>query len=199
MKKEKINKVKELFTKLEAMFTTEETKAQKFAEVTTTDGTVLFYDGEELAEGMEIFIVIEDERVLASEGTFMLEDGREIVVNAEGVVETINTVEPTEETQSEETEEEEEVTFTEEEVNKKLEDLRNELTNKFEKELKESKEASDKKLNEIKSEFEKVEAEFNSLLDSTTEEQPKKKKVELGMLNHRQKAFHNSLNKRRKK
>lgn len=177
-----------LLDKVKTMFLSEKKKETKFEEVTTEDGTVLFYDGE-LAEGTEIFVVVEDEQVLASEGTFILENGTELTVDAEGKVVSIVEAESSEE---EETEEEE--MFSQDQVNEMLEALRSELSDKFEAEkaeaLKENSEAFETALKD-------AEKEVNTMFENMTKEQPKKKKVELGILNHKQRAIFKGLPKKK--
>lgn len=58
---------------------------QKFAEVTTVDGNVLSYEGE-LEVGTAVFIDTEEGQVVAPEGSYVLEDGRTVVVDANGLV-----------------------------------------------------------------------------------------------------------------
>ena len=61
-------------------------KEEKFAEATTTDGTVLTYEGN-LAVGTAVFITdAEGNQVAAPEGTHELEDGMSIVLDANGIV-----------------------------------------------------------------------------------------------------------------
>jgi len=83
-KNQKTNKMKKsnLFKKVFGV--------QKFAEVTTTDGTVLTYDGE-LEVGTAMFIKTDEEQLVASEGSYELEDGTTIVVDANGLVAEIVT------------------------------------------------------------------------------------------------------------
>lgn len=61
-------------------------KTQKFAEVVTVDGVMLSYEGE-LEAGTPVFVISEDgEQMAAPEGNHMLEDGRTVVVDANGVI-----------------------------------------------------------------------------------------------------------------
>lgn len=192
MKKEQLNKLEELVSKAkEKLFGTE----IKFEEVETEDGTVLFYEGE-LAEGTEIFVVVEDERVLASEGTFVLNDGREVVVNAEGKVVSVSEVTPTEE--GEEMDNEEEETFSQDQVNKMLEDLRNELTSKFEAEKKALIEEAKKSKDGFETALNEVETAFNEFKETLTEEKPKEVKTGFNLLDPKAKAIYNLVKKKRK-
>lgn len=56
-------------------------------ETVKTDKAVLEYDGE-LAENTKVYVVVEDERVAAGDGDYVLEDGRTLVV-ADGVIKEI--------------------------------------------------------------------------------------------------------------
>lgn len=59
---------------------------QKFAEVVTADGVILSYEGD-LAVGTALMVVAEDgSEVAAPEGSHALEDGRTVVVDADGLV-----------------------------------------------------------------------------------------------------------------
>lgn len=89
----------------------------KFGSVTIDDeqGTELFYEGEVLEEGMPIFVMTEEGAEMpAPEGSHKLEDGRTVVVNAEGLVDSITEGEESAEV------EEEMSTETEEEFSKKF-------------------------------------------------------------------------------
>ena len=178
-----------LIDKVKAMFLSEK---KKFEEVTTEDGTVLFYDGE-LAEGVEIFVVVEDEQVLAAEGTFVLENGTEVTVDTEGKVVSIAEVEA-----AEEGEEEQEEMFSQSQVNEMLEALRAELSDKFEAEKAEAVKTSEESLKEdFETALKEAEKEVNTMFENMTQEQPKKKKVELGILNSKQRAIFKGLPKKK--
>lgn len=58
---------------------------QKFAEVETTDGQVIVYEGQ-LEVGTAVFLQTEEGEVVAPEGSHTLTDGRTIVVDGNGVV-----------------------------------------------------------------------------------------------------------------
>lgn len=61
-------------------------KSEKFAEVVTVDGVVLSYEGE-LIVGTPVMVTAEDESSMAApEGSYTLEDGKTIVVDANGLV-----------------------------------------------------------------------------------------------------------------
>jgi len=59
---------------------------QKFAEATTVDGIVLSYEGE-LATGTAVFITdAEGNQVAAPEGSHTMEDGKTVVIDADGII-----------------------------------------------------------------------------------------------------------------
>lgn len=69
--------------------------AEKFAEATTVDGVVVFYDGE-LAEGTQVFVEADGERIPAPEGEHQIatSDTTSVVVmlDAQGIVTSIEEV-----------------------------------------------------------------------------------------------------------
>lgn len=98
MKEEILKGIQAIKAKFEEVPVVEE---KTFAEVTLVDGeTVLSYEGE-LAEGTAVFVVGEDgEQIPAPEGTHSLGGemvGTSIVVNAEGIIESVVTEEVVEE------------------------------------------------------------------------------------------------------
>jgi hypothetical protein len=175
-----------LIEKCSKLFSNEEKKQAKFEEVITEDGTILRCEGE-LREGVEIFVVVEEEEVLASEGTFILENGTELTVDEEGKVVSMVENETTEE-------EEEEETFSKSQVDEMLKNQESELASKFEEEkTKILKEAKDSLKQDFDSKIEEVRKEVNSMFAQETKEQPKKKKVEMGILTPRQRAVLQTL------
>ena len=78
-----------------------ETEEVKLAQATLENGTVI--EAEEMAEGKEVFIVTEDEKVALPVGEYTLEDGQALIVEEEGIIASIG-----------EAQEEEEVEATEE-------------------------------------------------------------------------------------
>ncbi|NOQ49635.1 MAG: hypothetical protein GQ553_03095, partial [Nitrosomonadaceae bacterium] len=84
------------FNLREWMFGKPEPTPQKFAEVTTTDGLVLSYEGE-LASGTPIFLVVEDgEPVPAEAGAYLVEmDGEGMTINVDenGIITSVDAVE----------------------------------------------------------------------------------------------------------
>ena len=80
------NTIKELVKK---HFNLVEATEQSFGEIKTADGELtLTYEGEALAQGLEIFIVTADGNVAAPDGEHMLE-GDVTIVTSEGKIESI--------------------------------------------------------------------------------------------------------------
>ena len=90
----------------------------KLAQATLENGTII--EAEEFAEGKEVFIVTEDERVALPIGSYKLEDGQELIIEEEGIIKSIG--EAVEEA-PEEAPAEEEVEAAEEVVYATKEDL----------------------------------------------------------------------------
>lgn len=82
-----LNKAKELLS-LEA-------EEVKLAEMKLENGTIL--EAEDFAEGKEIFIVTEDEKVALPVGDYILEDGQQLKVEEEGIIASIGEAEEAEE------------------------------------------------------------------------------------------------------
>jgi predicted Rossmann fold nucleotide-binding protein DprA/Smf involved in DNA uptake len=101
-----LNKVKEVI----GIELSEETQEIKLAQATLENGTII--EAEEFAEGKEVFIVTEDEKVALPVGDYKLEDGQELIIEEEGIIKSIG--EATEEA-PEEAPAEEEVEAAEEE------------------------------------------------------------------------------------
>lgn len=101
-----LNKVKEVL----GVELSEETQEVKLAQATLENGTII--EAEEFAEGKEVFIVTEDEKVALPVGDYKLEDGQALIIEEEGIIKSIG--EATEEA-PEEAPAEEEVEAAEEE------------------------------------------------------------------------------------
>ena len=86
-----------------------ESEEVKLAQATLENGTVI--EADEFAEGKEVFIVTEDERVALPVGDYKLEDGQALIVAEEGIIASIGA----EEEAPEEASVEEEVEAAEEE------------------------------------------------------------------------------------
>jgi hypothetical protein len=79
----------------------------KLAQATLENGTII--EADEMAEGKEVFIVTDDEKVALPVGEYKLEDGQVLIVEQEGIIASIG------EAQEEEAPAEEEVEAAEEE------------------------------------------------------------------------------------
>jgi hypothetical protein len=91
-KKQTINNNKNQKMKKKSLFSVVFGKTEKFAEVTTADGVVLSYEGE-LAAGTAVFILdAEGAQMTAPEGNYLLDDGRTVVVDADGMVAEVQEV-----------------------------------------------------------------------------------------------------------
>ena len=89
-----LNKIKETL----GVELSEETQEIKLAQATLENGTII--EAEEFAEGKEVFIVTEDEKVALPVGDYKLEDGQELIIEEEGIIKSIG--EATEEAPAEE-------------------------------------------------------------------------------------------------
>jgi len=67
----------------------------KLAQAELENGTII--ESESFAEGSEVFIVTEDERVALPIGEYKLVDGETLIVEEEGIIASIGAVEPAEE------------------------------------------------------------------------------------------------------
>ena len=73
----------------------------KLAQATLENGTII--EAEEFAEGKEVFIVTEDEKVALPVGSYKLDDGQELIIEEEGIIKSIGeAVEAPEEAPAEE-------------------------------------------------------------------------------------------------
>ena len=91
-----LNKVKEVL----GVELSEENEI-KLAQATLENGTII--EAEEFAEGKEVFIVTEDEKVALPVGSYILDDGQELIIEEEGIIKSIGeAVEAPEEAPAEE-------------------------------------------------------------------------------------------------
>jgi hypothetical protein len=91
-----LNKVKEVL----GVELSEENEI-KLAQAALENGTII--EAEEFAEGKEVFIVTEDEKVALPIGSYKLEDGQELIIEEEGIIKSIGeAVEAPEEAPAEE-------------------------------------------------------------------------------------------------
>ena len=92
-----LNKVKEVL----GVELSEENQEIKLAQATLENGTII--EAEEFAEGKEVFIVTEDEKVALPIGSYILDDGQELIIEEEGIIKSIGeAVEAPEEAPAEE-------------------------------------------------------------------------------------------------
>jgi len=109
-------------------------KALELAQLKLENGTVL--EAEAFESGNEIFILTEDEKVAVPQGEYLMEDGRTLVVQEEGVIEEIKAQEEVEEEAPAEEEEEVEAQYvSKEEFESAVEEIKGMIN-----ELKEKKE-----------------------------------------------------------
>ena len=59
----------------------------KLAQATLENGTII--EAEEFAEGKEVFIVTDDQKVALPIGSYKLEDGQELIIEEEGIIKSI--------------------------------------------------------------------------------------------------------------
>lgn len=92
-----LNKVKEVL----GVELSEENQEIKLAQAALENGTII--EAEEFAEGKEVFIVTEDEKVALPIGSYILDDGQELIIEEEGIIKSIGeAVEAPEEAPAEE-------------------------------------------------------------------------------------------------
>lgn len=97
-------KATEILSKAKELLSIEtEAVEVKLAQATLENGTVI--EAEEMAEGKEVFIVTEDEKVALPVGDYKLEDGTALIVEEEGIIASIGEEAPAEEEDAEATEE----------------------------------------------------------------------------------------------
>ena len=63
----------------------------KLAQATLENGTII--EADEMAEGKEVFIVTDDEKVALPVGEYKLEDGQALIVEEEGIIASIGAAE----------------------------------------------------------------------------------------------------------
>lgn len=125
-------RVQEVFNRFNVNLTVSEEKRTEMAEATLENGTVIYTDAEEFAEGVEAYIINDEgENIPLPPGDYTLQDGGVIVVGEGGVVTSVG--EGTEEVEEvveevEASEEVEEVEASEEEVTEEVEEVQAEET-----------------------------------------------------------------------
>tara|TARA_E500000318_G_scaffold106692_1_gene114979 strand:+ start:23 stop:598 length:576 start_codon:yes stop_codon:yes gene_type:complete len=132
-----------------------ETEEVKLAQATLENGTVI--EAEQMAEGQEVFIVTDDEKVALPVGEYTLEDGQILMVKEEGIIASIGAAkeeEPAEEDLSEE---------------QKLEEEKEEMKYATKEELSEVKQM----IEEIKAMIDKKEEMASEVVEEEKVEEPK--------------------------
>jgi len=111
-------RVQEIFNRFNVNLTVSEEKRTEMAEATLENGTVIYTDAEEFAEGVEAYIINDEgENIPLPPGDYTLQDGGVIVVGDGGVVTSVGEgTEEVEEVVAEVEASEEEVTEEAEEV-----------------------------------------------------------------------------------
>ena len=147
-----LNKVKELVG-------VEASQEVKLAQATLENGTVI--ESEEFAQGSEVFIVTEDEKVALPIGEYNLEDGEMLKVEEEGIIASIGAAKEVEE-ESEEVEaaeEKEEMNYATKEDLAEVKAMIDEIKSMIEpkEEVSEEKEELSEEVEEVKEELSAVE------------------------------------------
>ncbi len=140
-----------------------ETEEVKLAQATLENGTVI--EAEEMAEGKEVFIVTEDEKVALPVGEYTLEDGQALIVEEEGIIASIGEAQEEEEAPAEEeveAAEEEEMEYATKaelsEIREMVEEIKSMLEPKEEMSAEElAEEAVEDIVEEVKEELSEVE------------------------------------------
>ncbi len=103
-------KATEILNKAKELLSIQEEEV-KLAQANLENGTII--EADEFAEGKEVFIVTEDERVALPVGDYTLEDGQVLIIEEEGIIASIGAAE---EAPAEEEVEAEQVEAAEEEM-----------------------------------------------------------------------------------
>lgn len=147
----------------------------KLAQAKLENGTVI--EAEEMAEGNEVFIVTEEERIAMPVGEYQLEDGQILIVEEEGIIASVGAAEEAPE---------EEVEASEEVAEEISEELSEESTEEVELEEKEEMGyATKEELAEVKSMIEEIKAMIEK---EEMSEEPQEVKEELSAV---EKVTHN--------
>ena len=131
-----LNKIK-TFLGEEMSEETQTERALELAQLKLENGTVL--EAEAFESGNEIFILTEDEKVAVPQGEYLMEDGRTLVVQEEGVIEEIKAQEEEEEKEEEKEEEVEARYVSKEEFESAVEEIKG-MINELKEEKKEKEE-----------------------------------------------------------
>jgi len=148
----------------------------KLAQAKLENGTII--EAEEMAQGNEVFIVTEEERIAMPIGEYQLEDGQVLIVEEEGIIASVGAAEEAPE---------EEVEASEEVAEEISEELSEESTEEVELEEKEEMGyATKEELAEVKSMIEEIKAMIEK--EEMSEETPEEVKEELSAV---EKVTHN--------
>ena len=139
-----LNKIKTFLG--EEVEETQTEKALELAQLKLENGTVL--EAEAFESGNEIFILTEDEKVAVPQGEYLMEDGRTLVVQEEGVIEEIKAEEHEEKEEEKEEEKVEAQYVSKEEFESAVEEIKGMIN-----ELKEHKEEMAKVEEQVKQEL----------------------------------------------
>jgi len=160
----------------------------KLAQAKLENGTVI--EAEEMAEGNEIFIVTEEERIAMPVGEYQLEDGQILIVEEEGIIASVGAAEEAPE---------EEVEASEEVAEEISEELSEESTEEVELEEKEEMGyATKEELAEVKDMIEEIKAMIEKkeeMSEDVSEEVQEEVKEELSAV---EKVTHNPETEQKK-
>ena len=81
-------KATDMLNKIKETLGVELSEEVKLAQATLENGTII--EAEEFAEGKEVFIVTEDEKVALPIGSYILEDGQGLIIDEEGIIKSID-------------------------------------------------------------------------------------------------------------
>jgi len=156
----------------------------KLAQAKLENGTII--EAEEMAEGNEVFIVTEEERIAMPIGEYQLEDGQVLIVEEEGIIASVGAAEEAPEV-------EEEVEASEEVAEETSEELSEEVTeeNLEEEDKEEMGYATKEELAEVKSMIEDIKAMIEKkeeMSEDVSEEVQEEVKEELSAV---EKVTHN--------
>ena len=144
----------------------------KLEEMKLENGTVV--SAETFEKGSEIFIVTDDEKVAMPVGEYILEDGRLVVVEAEGMIADVREV--SDEVPAKETKDGEEITEDLETVETEVPE---EVVQEVEAIIEAVVEVIAPVIEEVKSEIEELKKEFGKMKKYEEEEEEEKKKEEM--------------------
>ena len=146
----------------------------KLEEMKLENGTVV--SAETFEKGSEIFIVTDDEKVAMPVGEYILEDGRLVIVEAEGMIADVREV--SDEVPAKETKEGEEITEDLEDETVETE-VPAEVATEIEAIIEAVVEVIAPVIEEVKSEIEELKKEFGKMRKYEDEEEEEKKKEEM--------------------